>query len=295
MKSYISDGLVSESLLLLRSINDFNCTDKDQVRELHVTYGINKESALNFAIQCDWINADGHLISITPKGNSVISAFNGYSVSESLWQRILYDYVSLSKPAWTGLIPKGRKETFLFMTPDEQRCFIQSGLMKKPVTTQVVNWWDKLADEARGKKQDNNNETGRTGELLTLEYEKKRTGKDAEWEAIESNLAGFDIISYRDSASDERILIEVKSSTQDIDHAEMIISRNEWDTAWSACNRDRYYFYAWLITGDIRFAKIPVETMKKHIPEDAGGGKWKDITIPFILFSELFRNYNMLS
>ena len=258
MKSYISDGLVSESLLLLRSINDYKCKDKDQVRELHVTYGINKDSALDFAVQCDWVSEDNHLISIMPKGDSIISAFNGYSVSEALWQRILYDYVSLSKPAWAGLIPKGRKETFLFMTPDEQRCFIQSGLMKKPVTKQVVNWWDKLADEARGKKQDNNNDTGRAGELLTLEYEKKRTGRDAEWEAIESNLAGFDVISFVDSTSDERILIEVKSSTQDINHAEMIISRNEWDTAWSACNRDRYYFYAWLLSGKYKIGRAHV-------------------------------------
>ena len=291
MKSYISDGLVSESLLLLKSISEFNCKNQDQVRELHVTYGINKHVALSFAIQCGWIEAAADSIAITPKGECIISSFSGHSISEALWQRILYDYVSLSKPAWSGLIPKGRQETFLFMTPDEQRCFIQSGLMKKPVTVQVLKWWDNLADEIRGVKQEDKNNTGRTGELLTLAYEKERTGLDADWEAVESNLAGYDILSYHDASGSGRILIEVKSSLQSIDCAEMIISRNEWDTASCDYNIDRYYIYAWLLSGEKRLAIIPARLIETHIPEDVGSGKWKEISIPFSLFEKCFIGY----
>lgn len=287
MRSYISIGRLSETLLLLSSIKSFNCKTFTDVDHLSVSYGINKRAACDFALQCGWIDNKAGEIEFTDHGNDVISSFRGTSIPASLWRLALYDYISVCRPAWSNMIPNGRKEAYLFMTNDEKRCFTEAGLMDS-TENDVVNWWDRVALLFRSEKQDTLEDIGRDGERKTLAYEEFRTKTKPHWESIDSNYSGFDVSSIRNENSSDSILIEVKSSLKSIDQAKMIITRNEWDVASCGYNNDRYFFYLWLIGEEDRLAVIPASMMKSNIPNDIGGGQWKTIEVPFALFKNDF-------
>jgi hypothetical protein len=293
MKNYISDGLVSETILLLDAITQYNCTKIKEIMELRITYGINKQSALLFALQCKWVVQDEGYIRITAAGKNIVDQFDGHSINRKLWQSILHDYILRSSPAWSKRIPAGRKEAYIFMTPDEKRCFIESGLMEKPADIGIVEWWDTLAQSIRNDHQEVLGETGRIGELLTVEYERMRTCLEPEWESIESNMVGYDIISSKERECPEPILIEVKSSKCECPSAEMTISRNEWDVAQSKCNRNKYYFYLWLLGHNNQLAIISAKEIEEHIPQDIGSGKWKKVDIPFSYFASKFQTIHI--
>lgn len=287
MRSYISIGRLSETLLLLSSIKAFNCKTFTDVDHLSVSYGINKRAAYDFALQCGWIGNKAGEIEFTDHGNDVISSFRGTSIPASLWRLALYDYISVCRPAWSNMIPNGRKEAYLFMTNDEKRCFTEAGLMDS-TENDIVNWWDRVALLFRSEKQDILEDIGRDGERKTLAYEEFRTKAKPHWESIDSNYSGFDVSSIRNENSSESILIEVKSSLKSIDEAKMIITRNEWDVASCGYNTDRYFFYLWLLGEEDRLAVIPASMMKANIPNDIGGGQWQTIEVPFALFKYAF-------
>ena len=305
MRSYISIGRLSETLLLLSSIKAFNCKTFTDVDHLSVSYGINKRAAYDFALektadlrvllpafektlQCGWIDNKASEIEFTDHGNDVISSFRGTSIPASLWRLALYDYISACRPAWSNMIPNGRKEAYLFMTNDEKRCFTEAGLMDS-TENDVVNWWDRVALLFRSEKQDILEDIGRDGERKTLAYEEFRTKAKPHWESIDSNYSGFDIMSLMGEDSHVSIFIEVKSSLRCIEDATMIITRNEWDVASCALNINRYFFYLWLLEKDDRLAIIPASAMKKHIPNDTGVGQWKTLEVPFLEFEECFK------
>ena len=70
-----------------------------------------------------------------------------------------------------------------------------------------------LADIERSKAAINRTVTGRTGEELTIRYEKARTKAEPKWEAIESNLAGYDIESRISVDNSDSLLIDVLSGS----------------------------------------------------------------------------------
>ena len=288
MSNYISIGRLSETLLLMTSIRTYNCRSFTEVDHLSVCYGINKKAAYDFAIQCKWISEEHGELHFTEHGLDVVNTFDGNEISSYLWMIVLFDYISECYPAWSYLIPYGRKEAFLFMTNDEKRCFVEAGLMDS-FDDGVVDWWDRIAMLFRKEKQDSLEDIGREGERKTLVYEENRTGLKPHWESIDSNKVGYDILSYKDMTSSESILIEVKSSKKDVDDAKMIITRNEWDVASCGYNIQRYYFYLWLL-GDVnRLAIIPATSIREHIPNDIGSGHWKTLEIPFRLFKHHFK------
>ncbi len=287
MKSYISIGRLSETLLLLASIKTYQCKTFTEVDHLTVCYGINKRAAFDFAIQCQWIEENSVGIEFTKHGEDIISSFKGTSISLDLWRIALYDYISVCRPAWSNMIPYGRKEVYLFMTNDEKRCFTEAGLMDSTDDV-VVRWWDRVAMLFRDEKQDTIEDIGRDGERRTMAYEESRTNARPHWESLDSNYSGYDIMSKRDKGSEESILIEVKSSQKNLSEAKMIITRNEWDVAVCGYNINRYFFYLWLLGKKERLAIIPAYLMKKHIPNDIGGGRWKETEVPFSLFEDEF-------
>lgn len=283
MRSYISVGQLSETLLLLSTIKTFKCASLDDIDHLTVCYGINKPLAISFAIQCEWITSVNNSIVFTERGNEILQDFNGLDISRTLWQNVLHDYVLICRPAWANMIPYGRRETYLFMTNDEKRCFNESGLMNGTDDV-TVSWWDSLAQHYRGEHSDQLEDVGRIGERITLEYEKKRTLSIPIWESVDSNRSGYDIMSKKEIDSNESILIEVKSSFKRIEEARMIVTRNEWDVASCGYNINRYYFYLWLLDGTKRLAIIPAKELLNHIPQEIGGGHWKTLEIGFDLF-----------
>ena len=288
MKNYISVNIVPQALLLLTAMREHSCNTREKVSQLKTPYGVNKASALAFARQCQWIADGEEKVTISAQGIRILDGFSDDYISQPLWKAILGDYIVACQPAWARRIPYGRKEAFLIMNEEEQRCFVEAGLIES-IDTDVIEWWDELAEKEREKVSSENNETGRNGEKLTIDYEKKRTGRDPYWAAVESNLAGYDISSVRSPTDNDQILIEVKTSTQAPGYAACIITRHEWDTATRGNNTGRYYFYLWWIRDGVKMlATVSVAEMANQIPSDMNQGKWENVRVPFSAYEDRF-------
>lgn len=288
MRNYISVNIVPQSLLLLSAIREHRCDTLEKVFQLKMAYGINKQSALDFAEQCRWLVMQGSTIAFSPRGGEILEKFDGSYISQDLWRSILHDYILVCQPIWARRIPYGRKETYLIMNREEQRCFVEAGLIDS-IDSAVVTWWDALAEQERGKNIKNKGRTGRYGERLTICYEEKRTGVAPYWTALESDLAGYDISSRRSATDGDQILIEVKTSTQDLAHAICVITRHEWETALRDNNINRYIFYLWCVYAEKKLlAIISTSEMSSQIPVDTNSGRWESVRIPFLTFEEHF-------
>lgn len=289
MKTYISIGVVTNTLFFLRDATRLNCYSFNDLSNIAKKYA-NLETTKNFALQCGWIEIRDQCFVLTDGGRNTIECFDGIIISKFLWRSILNQYIIKSGPAWAHRIPAGRKEAFIFMSDEEKRCFMEAGLMDNPPRKDVVEWWDEISNYMRKEKNQKLNEIGRVGEELTVEYELSRTGAQPRWQSIETNLIGYDIISRIDKTSTEEILIEVKASTNDIAYAEMVVSRNEWIVANYPYNFNRYFFYLWCLNGEKKLAKVPASIISNHIPSESGEGTWNSISIPFASFHEYFKS-----
>lgn len=289
MKTYISDSLISEALILLQVMKQNNCFSAIQIESIKTYYGINKKAALNLALQCRWVelvnDAD---YCMTSYGEKLLRRFNNMQICKALYRDILFNYIRVCKPIWARKIPYGRNEAFRIMSDEEQICFKKAGLMVDPVTREEVDWWDSLAKLERAEIEQQKDSIGRVGEERTIDYEKKRTNATPIWESINSNLAGFDIISQVSSTDASQILIEVKSSTKEMQDATFYVTHNEWQFASAGYNKNRYYFYLWLLNGTPKLAIVPTSEIEKHIPLESGQGEWSETIIPFSAFREFF-------
>lgn len=289
MKAYISTGLVAETLLAMVRIQSLKCTHLDKLSSGRITYGIRLADAISFAQKLGWLNVEKQEVSFTKKGEYILTQFDGRNVSGELWRKILQEYIYTWKPIWINRIPYGRREAYYFMSPDEKRCFEDAGLMETDPESEIVEWWDTIAEYVRSSRNLYLDKTGRVGERLTMKYEKMRTGKEPRWISFESNLAGYDIISCKDTdVPDEQLLIEVKCSEQLMSGATMIISRYEWETATTQHKNSTYCFYLWLVGEQRMFASVSVGDVEPHIPKEAGLGTWKSVEIPFNVFEKRF-------
>ncbi len=293
MKTYISDSLITESLILLSTMRANHCYTDEEIDGIKTFYGINKESALALAMQCNWITLnDAGSYDFTSFGESIIDRINSMPIKESLYRDILRNYIVECRPIWARRIPFGRSEAFLIMSDEEQICFKKAGLMRTPVSREEVKWWDSLAEIERQEIASQDERIGRTGEEYTIRYEKERTGVDPVWESVNTNLVGYDILSQKSFDNPRQILIEVKASNRLLKDASLFISQNEWRVASAKYNQERYYFYLWLLSEKPRLAIIPFCEMKKHIPEDRGEGEWKEVCVPFVAFKDVFLTMN---
>lgn len=288
MKTYISVNIVSQALILISAIKKHKCDCTSKIDQLKLPYGINRDAAMSFLRQCGWLLVDNDSLCFTRHGEYIASVFNGVLIDQALWRVILARYIEMSEPAWAKRIPYGRKEAYLFMTTEEQRCFDEAGLMES-TEPDVIEWWDILAESERAKKDSLHLDVGREGERLTVLFEKQRIGITPDWISIESNLAGFDILSRQTESSDKNILIEVKSSQKPRANASCIVTRHEWETAQQKNNQQRYFFYLWDLSSTPKsLAIVDVNRMLAHIPTDSNSGKWLETHVPFEPFSDLF-------
>lgn len=288
----ITTGVIEETILFMSLIKKYGFTTIQELQSVTKDAGISAELAMSYAKQNHWMNFINNTFEVSISGERILQGFDGYSVDSETWQTILMDHVVNANPSWESRIPAGRKEAYIMMPGDVQRCFNLAGLMLQPAPDYVIKWWDNAAEQVRLKHNVKKGETGREGELYTLNYEYKRTKKKAIWESFETNLVGYDIISIAYPEADEQLLIEVKSSKQPFDSAEMIISRHEWDTALRKIDGSKYMFYAWSLKGEILLAKLTPEEVLPHIPKEDGHGRWEQVSIPFSAFSTKFEAVN---
>ncbi len=193
-------------------------------------------------------------------------------------RRQLRAFVNQTKPPWAALLAHGRKETAALVPAEIRQCLLDAGLLDE-VDDETVRWWDSLALAARSGNQENLLTVGRFGERLSLEFEEARVGRRPLWQALESNAAGYDLLSWSSADAAERLPIEVKASTLSANSAMFHVTRHEWETAQVA---RRFAFHLWLLGNqEQRLWVSTVADVARHIPEDAGLGRWETAAIPF--------------
>lgn len=237
---------------------------------------------INFSIALGWVGADNEgRAAMTASGAMIYKMPN---TSERIRQALL-DFIGIIQPAWAQLTPRGRQETLSALSPEIRQCFAEAGLIAG-YSDEVVGWWDALAARARGQKSQIMTETGRYGERLSIKYEQKRTGKEPTWQAVESNLSGFDILSVVGNMDTRKLPIEVKTTSGAIAHGSFFVSRNEWETGDTS---DFYNFHLWALGGrEPSLAVLDKTVVAPHIPTNQGRGSWDVVEIPFAAFQSLF-------
>jgi hypothetical protein len=197
------------------------------------------------------------------------------------------DFVRTVRPVWLSQIPKGRNETVSVLAPDARYVLREAGLLADPPALDVVAWWDELAQDARSERTGLLCEAGRIGERLSMAYEQARTGHWPTWISVESNLAGYDLLSRKDAHSDDRLPIEVKASSQRLDAALIHVSANEWNVAETA---RLHAFHLWILRDPVHLAVITSSELRLHVPTNQQNGRWESFSLPMAVFSSSFRN-----
>lgn len=231
------------------------------------------EKILLVCFKCGWakVTQDGN-IELSERGILITN----YDYKPALLLQ-LEDLILNFNPPWASILPKGRTEAKNFLPPEALQCFKECGLFDE-LTDELIKFWDKLTLAYRNYTQQRMTEIGRAGEKLSFDFEQHRTESRPLWQSIESNLAGYDLLSVVNKYNPQKLKIEVKATTSNIAYAKIHISKNEWNTAESSIN---YLFHLWVVNENPKLYPVTVETIGKHIPKDNGLGDWESVEIPF--------------
>ncbi len=274
----LSVGQLHSARQLLELIASSDVTAKGLVEGLASILVCPLPEVLNLSTRCAWviIDLDGFL-RCSPRGREVLETSD---FQERLRQQ-MRDIIICTQPAWTKLIPRGRSELVKFLPADVRQCFDEAGLMMPGPSSEVVAWWDELAERSRGLKTSYANEIGRRGERLSLLFEERRTGRKPYWQSVESNLSGFDILSVNERGDDTPLQVEVKASERSLEFAIFHLTEHEWEVANLA---REHIFHFWLLASPPRLARVTTEEVAVHIPVNKGEGVWESTAIPFRAF-----------
>lgn len=274
-----SVGVLYSSQSFLRLVRDQAIT-VELFRESFRRFEVADAAAVLALVQkCQWANVsrDGAL-RLTDRGHVIAEL-----VDEGHFLRAqLADLIAIESPPWAKRILLGRAEAQRSMPTNVEQCFKSCGLFEGNDDA-VVEWWDFVALSIRSKKSGFNLRIGRLAERLTVTQERARTGKEPKWQAIESNVSGFDVLSVKDRDRSEVLRIEVKGSTMRLKEATFFVTRNEWETAINSMN---YEFHLWLLHEQPRLFVVEVNTLETHLPINQGGGKWENTQLRYMDFGD---------
>lgn len=284
----LSMNVISASLSLLKIIGS---EDEILYSEIHALYRISDidvDDLVEMLTICKLVVKRSNSMTLSEAG---IKALVDISVKYEKGIRvILCEYILHTEPLWSKRIPYGRCEATTFMTKDEKSCFYEAGLLDEEPDYGVVLWWDKLSEIIRKRVDALKNEVGRSGEACTIAFENERVGKKPKWKSIDSNMLGYDIMSVVSTDDNTPLLIEVKTSTDDMEHAYFHVSSNEWRVATHAA---KYAFYLWnLHNGKKNLAIVNLNDINPHIPENKESGEWESAKIPFESFMDKFTEWS---
>ena len=238
-------------------------------------FGPATPEAISLASALGWLARDntGHL---HPTEAGLTAHPDGARSTRLRFQ--LHAFILQTKPSWSALLCRGRREAAAMLPAEIRQCLQDAGLLDG-TDADTVQWWDSLAVAARTESQHELLTIGRFGERLSLKYEHNRIGVDPLWQALESNAAGYGILSWVAPSRPERLLIEVKCSVLTQNTARLHITRFEWQTA---CTVNHSVFHLWLVRPDARHLWIrTTDQVRPHVPEDHGDGEWESVCIPY--------------
>lgn len=278
----LSPGLAQSAFELLALIGRQALTIDAVLSGLRRISGMPSNEVLDFTQTMNWIQvADTGMLGASPAGLRVLER----AAYPAMLRSTLIDHATILSPPWLQNARMGRNRTLSFAPIGVQQTLVEAGVAEG-TGEDVVTFWDQLAALARGSRDERLAAIGRIGERLTLAYEEARTGRVPRWAAIDSNADGFDVLSSIDAKNSSPLSIEVKTTTMG-KVGELVLTRNEWDTALdSAAHR----FDLWDVakSGSPICARVATEEMREHIPADSASGRWASVAIPFAAFSGSF-------
>lgn len=231
------------------------------------------------------IDATGN-IAPTVEGERVLAT----GTYPALLRQMLLDYIDVVRPSWLQNAISGRAKVLHFAGAEISQVFVEAALAEGS-DSDTVAFWDILAARARGIKDDRQNQIGRIGERLTLEYEQARTGKAAKWVSIESNEDGYDVLSIVSSDDARKLSIEVKASSMGL-NGSFYLTTNEWERAQES---PTHAFHLWDVSrSPAALCILQVDELAQHIPQNSGQGCWQSVQVPFRAFTQKFHPHNTL-
>jgi len=280
----LSPGILASSHILLRRIYEHDNYNLESLSGKNTSIdGTKAHDVIDTMLACKWYKIEHKKNVLSEKGKEYALKFDSI-----IKRQMISDFIKQSSDSWITLIPRGRKECIAYMPADILACFQSAELLENPPSDDVVLWWDQQSQMIRSDQTLLSLSIGRIGEKLTIKYEKNRTKIMPIWKSIESNIAGYDVLSFIEKDSTVRLAIEVKASERSIDTATAFITRNEWDTA---INSKHYLFHFWLLSdSQKKLAILQTEDISLHMPRDQGSGKWKEALLQFKLFEQKFQD-----
>jgi hypothetical protein len=269
-----SVSLLYSALDFLKLIPRAGLTTDDFKKHFQTFKYATADKILDVCFKCGWIR-------LTQAGQLELNA-RGVEISELDYKSALLlqleDLILNYNPVWGSVLTKGRVEVKNFLPSDASQCFKEGGLFDE-LNDSIIRFWDRLSLAYRNYSQKKMTEIGRRGEKLSYDHEWQRTGRKPIWQAVESNLSGFDILSVSNIDDHSRLQIEVKATTSEINYSRIHITQNEWS---AATNSHNFIFHLWHLSQLPKLYEVTVERVNEHIPRNSGNGEWESVEIPFL-------------
>lgn len=278
----LSPGLAQGCFELLALVSRQQLTLPEIKNSFAYLGSLPSEKVVEASQAFNWLQVNGGgQAELTPAGSRLL-ALSGY---EAQLRQAILDYIDIERPSWVQNASFGRSRVISFAGSQIAQVFVEAGLVDSS-SDAVVAFWDALSARARGQRDDRLTQIGRLGERLTIAFEQQRTGKMPVWVAIDNNADGYDVLSVVGARDQQKLTIEVKTSTQGKSGL-AILTRNEWERA---IDSDSHVFHLWNLRDQAHpmLAIVSNEQMFDHLPIDQGTGQWERTQIPFSAFAESF-------
>ncbi|MFC1484116.1 DUF3883 domain-containing protein [Candidatus Neomarinimicrobiota bacterium] len=258
---------------------------KDVYRRNRIFNLLPIDQSLNLSLQCQWVIIEDDVLYLSAKGMNLFSILDSTKRNSKILaaRQQLAEYIGLFRPYWSWHLSKGRVESLRYLPEEIKDIFFQLGLYdpgSESVDDDMIVWWDEIALSVFAENDMKKCKIGRYGERISIIFEEIRTGKKPEWIAVDSNQAGYDILSVRSKEESTNLCIEVKTSTSN--RPRFYFTRNEWSTAETK-SKNEYLIYFWKIipSKEITLYVIDSSDMIEHFPNNIGVGRWEDCSFEF--------------
>lgn len=263
-----SVGILYSSQSLLQIVRDGGLHTDNFSKNFSKIDVADAGSVLALSQKCRWIVVeDDGSIRLTERGTFLLAA----TTPKHCLREQLHDLIIADPPPWSKRLIQGRFEALQAMPDAARQCFRDCELVEGS-EDEVIDWWDRASNSVRAERSKVNHEVGRKAEKYTLSFERSRTGAEPVWQAIETSVSGFDVLSVTEPKSDKKLKIEVKGSRMRRSEASFYLTRNEWRTALTS---KEFHFHLWLIHDIPALFVVPAEEMKLHVPSDGTTGRWE--------------------
>ena len=215
----------------------------------------------------------------------------------TLAQQVIIEFTKKFKPVWLSKLSIGASGLAALEVedPSAHQC-LEMAEVFVPEGEELSDAADIFLTELNILYRDGNNqesrrsiETGRRGERLSFEIEKKENRTTPIQHYLLDNEVGYDLEL---KLPKKKRYIEVKSSEQSISRAVAHVSRYQINTAKDISKLDKheYFFHFWSFAkGKERFAKIDYQSISPFIAKEKKGMEIPQQSIFFRNFEDYFQ------